>query len=195
MNLLAQLICSRVRAEVFRVLFGLKSGELHLREIHRQTGFAIGTVRQDIEKLVKMGLVSRRKDGNRVYYSANERHPLAGEIRQLVLKTVGLADVLGAALKAENVRCAFVFGSVASGTAGAQSDIALMVIGEIGLRSVSALLSGVADKLGREINTHVLSPSEFAKRMNAKEHFMTSVIASPKIFLVGSEHDLERMAR
>ena len=66
MNLLAQLICSRVRAEVFRVLFGLKSGELHLREIHRQTGFAIGTVRQDIEKLVKMGLVSRRKDGNRV---------------------------------------------------------------------------------------------------------------------------------
>jgi len=195
MNLLAQLICSRVRAEVFRVLFGLKSGELHLREIHRQTGFAIGTVRQDIEKLVKMGLVSRRKDGNRVYYSANERHPLAGEIRQLVLKTVGLADVLGAALKAENVRCAFVFGSVASGTAGAQSDIDLMVIGEIGLRSVSALLSGVADKLRREINTHVLSPSEFAKRMNAKEHFLTSVIASPKIFLVGSEHDLERMAR
>jgi predicted nucleotidyltransferase len=142
-----------------------------------------------------MGLVSRRRDGNRVYCSANETHPLAGEIRQLVLKTVGLADVLGATLKAENVRCAFVFGSVASGTADAQSDIDLMVIGEIGLRSVSALLSGVADKLRREINTHVLSPSEFVKRMNAKDHFLTSVLASPKIFLVGSEHALERMAR
>jgi DNA-binding transcriptional ArsR family regulator len=195
MNVLAQLLCSRVRAEVFRVLFGLEGGELHLREIQRQTHLAIGTVRQDIEKLVKMGLVSRRKDGNRVYYSANWKHSLAGEIRQLVLKTVGLADVLGAALKAENVRCAFVFGSVASGSAGAESDIDLMMIGTIGLRKVSALLSGMGDRLGREINPHVLSPEEFAEREAAGDHFLTSVLASPKIFLVGSEHDLERTAR
>lgn len=194
MNILAQVVCSRVRAEVFRVLFGLHGGELHLREIHRQTGFAIGTVRQDVEKLVKIGLVSRRKDGNRVYYSANGSHPLAREIHQMVLKTVGLADVLGAALKAENVRCAFVFGSVASGTAGAESDIDLMLIGEIGLRRVSALLSGMGNRLGREINPHVLSASEFSKRINAKDHFLMSVIASPKIFLVGSEHELETMA-
>ncbi len=55
MNSLAQLICSRVRSEIFRVLFGVKAGELHLREIQRQTGFAIGTVRQDIGKLIKLG--------------------------------------------------------------------------------------------------------------------------------------------
>jgi len=194
MNILAQLVCSGVRAEVFRVLFGLHGGEVHLREIHRQTGFAIGTVRQDIEKLVKIGVVSRRKDGNRVYYSANARHPLAGDIRQMVLKTVGLADVLSAALKAENVRCAFVFGSVAGGTAGAESDIDLMVIGEIGLRKVSALLSGMGDRLGREINTHVLTPTEFAKRLSARDHFLTAVIAAPKIFLVGSEHEFNRLA-
>ena len=195
MNILAQLVCSRVRAEVFRVLFGLQGGELHLREIQRQTHLAIGTVQQDIEKLVKMGLVSRREDGNRVYYSANEKHPLAGEIRQLVLKTVGLADVMAAALKVEDVRCAFVFGSIASGTAGAESDIDLMMIGNIGLRKVSALLSGVGDRLGREINPHVMSPSEFTKRMSAGDHFLTSVLAAPKIFLVGSEHELERMVR
>lgn len=194
MSILAQLVCSRVRAEVFRVLFGLQSGELHLREIHRQTGFAIGTVRQDIEKLVRIGLVSRRKAGNRVYYSANAKHPLAGDIRQMVLKTVGLTDVLGPALKAGDVRCAFVFGSVAGGTAGAESDIDLMVIGEIGLRKVSALLSGMSNRLGREINPHVLSVPEFARRLGAKDHFLMSVISSPKIFLVGSEHDLASMA-
>ena len=41
MNVLAQLVCSRVRAGIFRVLFGLGNGELHLREIGRQTGFAL----------------------------------------------------------------------------------------------------------------------------------------------------------
>ena len=99
MNLLAQLVCSRVRAEIFRILFGLRSGEIHLREIQRQTGFALGTVQQDIEKLVKMAVVTRRKDGNRVYYAANSKHPLTADIRHLVLKTTGLADVLGLALR------------------------------------------------------------------------------------------------
>jgi len=98
MNILAQLVCSRVRAEVFRLLFGISSVPLHLRDLQRQAGFSVGTVRQDVEKLVKLGLVSRRKDGNRVYYSANETHPLFPDIRSLVLKTSGLTEVLRKAL-------------------------------------------------------------------------------------------------
>lgn len=195
MNILAKLVCSRVRAEIFRILFGLRSGELHLREIQRQTGFAIGTVRQDIGKLVKMGLVLRRRDGNRVYYAANEKHPIFIEIRHLVLKTVGLADVLGAALKVDGIHCAFVFGSLASRTATAESDVDLMVIGETGLRKVSVLLSGAGNRLGREINPHVMSPAEFVKRRREKDHFVTSVLAMPKIFVVGSEYDFEAMGR
>ena len=194
MNLLTQLICSRARAEILRVLFGLRSGEVHLREMQRQTGFAVGTVRQDVEKLVKVGLVIRRKDGNRVYYAANERHPLASDIRQLVLKTIGLADVLAEALSDDRVRCALVFGSVAAGTAGAESDIDLLVIGDIGLRKLTELLSGVGDRLGREINPYVLSPAEFGKRAGAKEHFVSSVMRSAKIFVKGSQHELDAMA-
>lgn len=193
MSLLAQLICSRARAEILRVLFGLRRGEVHLREIQRQTGFAVGTVRQDVEKLVKLGLVTRRKDGNRVYYAANEVHPLAGDIRQLVLKTVGLADVLAESLSDEGIRCALVFGSVAAGAAGAESDVDLLVVGDIGLRRLSELLAGVGDRLGREINPHVLTPAEFAKRARAKEHFVSSVMRSKKIFVIGSEHDLDAM--
>jgi predicted nucleotidyltransferase len=194
MNFLAQLICSRARAEILRVLFGLRSGEVHLREIQRQTGFAVGTVRQDVEKLVKIGLVTRRKDGNRVYYAANQVHPVVNDIRQLVLKTVGLADVLAEALRDDRVRCALVFGSVAAGTAGAESDIDLLVIGDIGLRKLSELLDGVGDRLGREINPHVLSPAEFAKRAGAKEHFVSSVMRSEKIFVKGSQRELGAVA-
>jgi predicted nucleotidyltransferase len=193
MNTLAQLICSRVRAEIFRMLFGPGAGELHLREIQRQSGFALGTVRQDIEKLVKLGVVIRRKDGNRVYYTANENHPLYDEIRRIVLKTVGMADILAASLRTDEIRCAFVFGSMASGTAEAKSDIDLMVIGEIGLRKVSTLLSGVGNKLGRVVNPHVMSPAEFGKRVREQDHFLTSVLASPRIFIIGTEHDLEAM--
>jgi predicted nucleotidyltransferase len=193
MNLLTQLICSRARAEILRVLFGLRAGEVHLREIQRRTGFAVGTVRQDVEKLVKVGLVTRRKDGNRVYYGANELHPLAGDIRQLVLKTAGLADVLAEALTDERIRCALVFGSVAAGTADAESDIDLLVVGDIGLRKLSELLSGVGDRLGRQLNPHVLTPAEFVARAGAKEHFVSSVMRSQTIFVKGSQHELVAM--
>jgi predicted nucleotidyltransferase len=195
MNLLANLVCSRVRAEVFRVLFGLQTGELHLREIHRQTNLALGTVRQDIGKLVRLGLVRSRQDGNRIYYRANQRHPLYPDIHQMVLKTVGLTDVLAAVLRSNGIRAAFVFGSIARGTDSPESDVDLMIIGTFGLRKVSALLGGVAERLGREINPHVLSPSEFRERIRTEEHFLTSVLKSPKLFVLGSEHELEAMAK
>lgn len=195
MNLLSQLVCSRARAEILRVLFGLRGGEVHLREIQRQTGFAVGTVRQDVEKLVEIGLLTRRKDGNRVYYAANREHPLAGDLRQIVLKTVGLADVLAEALADDAVRCALVFGSVAAGTAGAESDVDLLVIGDVGLRRLSELLAGVGDRLGRPINPYVLTPVEFAKRVRDKEHFISSVIRSEKIFVKGSPGELAAMAQ
>ena len=187
MNSLAQLICSRVRAEIFRVLFGVNAGELHLREIQRQTGFAIGTVRQDIGKLVKLGLVSSRRDGNRIYYVANGQHPLYPEIRLMVLKTVGLADSLADALKAADIKCAFVFGSVASRTEDAGSDVDLMVIGDIGLRKLSGMLAGIGNQLGREINPHVMNSAEFTRRVRQKDHFVTSLLATPRIFVKGSE--------
>lgn len=193
MNTLAQLICSRVRSEIFRVLFGPVACELHLREIQRQTGFAIGTVRQDMGKLIKLGVVTRRQDGNRVYYSANKDHPLYDEIHRLVLKTVGLADVLATALNTDGIRCAFVFGSMASGLSGAESDIDIMVVGDIGLRKIAELLSGMGNRLGREVNPHVMSPAEFARRIREQDHFITSVLASSRIFAIGSEHDIEAM--
>ncbi|MCD6441209.1 MAG: hypothetical protein J7L86_05420 [Candidatus Marinimicrobia bacterium] len=46
MNLLAQILSSKVRSEIFRLLLGTKTRELHLREIERKTGFGIGTVQQ-----------------------------------------------------------------------------------------------------------------------------------------------------
>ena len=195
MNTLAQLVCSRVRAKVFSLLFCASPASLHLREIQRRSGFALGTVRQDIEKLVKMELVLRRKDGNRMYYAANEKHPLFPEIRGLVLKTSGLADVLKQALNVPSILCAFVFGSIAQGTATAESDVDLMVIGEISLRKITGLLSGTGNHLGREINSHVLSLGEFSKRWKAGEHFVASVMAAPKIWMIGSEDELRAMGK
>ncbi len=87
-------------------------------------------------------MVIARKDGNRIYYRANSRHPVHGDLCSLVLKTNGLAGVLRQALPDKQVRLAFVFGSIARGETRAVSDVDLMVIGQVGLRRLTQLLLG-----------------------------------------------------
>jgi len=194
-NRLSELLSSRARAEIFRLLFGGTGEELHVREIERRSGLNDSTLRQELRKLIRLDLVQSRKDSNRVYYRAKTENPLYAEIHNLVLKTSGLADVLKYALEDKRIRVAFVFGSIASGEEKAGSDVDLMVIGQLGLRDLSQLLSGIEEKIGREVNPHVLREEEFRKRIRAKEHFVSNVMETPKIFIIGSQRELEAMGR
>jgi len=195
MNRLAEILSSRARAEIFRLLLSGTGEELHVREIERRSGLNDSTLRQELRKLVRLDLVQSRRDSNRVYYRAKTENPLYPEIRNLVLKTSGLSDVLKSALMDKRIRVAFVFGSIAHGDEKAGSDVDLMVIGQLGLRDLSRLLSGIEEKIGREVNPHVLREEEFRKRIRAKEHFISSMMETPKIFLIGSQNELEAMGR
>ena len=53
----------------------------------------------------------------------------------------------------------------------------------------------MAAKLGREINPHVLTAEEFGKRKQTGDHFISSVLATPRLFIVGSEHELAELAK
>ena len=194
MNILSEILSSKVRAEVFRLLFGLNDDALHVRGIERKTGFAIGTIQTEMKKLHRLNLVLKKRDGNRLYYRANQQHPVFSEIQALVIKTVGLLDVLKSALADENgIRVAFVFGSIARGSEKAGSDIDLMVIGNIELRTLTRLLRGLTEKLGREINPYILSTKEFNLRKSENEHFVTQVLKDSKLFIIGEEDDLKTM--
>ena len=195
MDTLSEILSSRSRAAIFRLLFSGIEKELHVREIQRRSTLNDSTIRQELRKLVRLDLVKGRKDSNRVYYRANKENPLYPELRNLVIKTTGVADVLREVFRDGRIHAAFVFGSLAGGEETAGSDVDLLVIGEIGFRSLSELLSGVSEKIGREINPYVMNKDEYSKRVKSNEHFITHILKSPKIFIVGADHDLEAMVR
>ena len=186
---------SRVKAEIFRLLFGPGAGELHVRDLARRAGLNDATVRQELRRLTAMRLVEARVSGNRIYCRANPDHPLTPEIRNLVMKTSGLADVLRRSLDKAAIRAAFVFGSLAEGVEKPGSDVDLMIVGSVTLRQVSKLLSGVGSLLGREVNPHILTPREFVRRRKAGDHFLTSVLGGKRLFVIGDDSVLEAMGR
>ena len=195
MSVLAVLLSSGVRAELFRLLFGISQQELHARELERQSGYSISTVRQELKNLLQLGLVKVRQSGNRTYYRSDVNHPLFPEIHGLVLKTNGLAYFLLTRLQNNKIRIAFVFGSVASAAETAYSDVDLMAIGDISLRQIASKLSGVSATLNREVNPHVLTATEFMDRKRSNDHFVSNVLSTPKLFVIGNESDLAALGQ
>jgi predicted nucleotidyltransferase len=191
MSILAQILSSQVRAEIFGLLFDGQKASIHLRDLQRRSGLSIGTIQKEIAHLKKMDLVVPLRDGNRLYYSANGDHPLYKDISSMVEKTTGITQKLKEALSTiPAVECAFVFGSYAKGEEKSHSDIDLMVIGSTSLRALSIKLSALTNKFEREINPHIISKKAWKEKLQKKDHFLRNVLSEKKIFLIGDENAL-----
>jgi predicted nucleotidyltransferase len=186
-----------VRKRVLSLLLTSPADRLHLRDIVRQTGSAVGTVRRELTGLAGAGIVTKVKDGNRTYYQANTACPVYGELAGLVRKTTGLAKVLAKALEplSENITLAFIYGSFAAGFAGTDSDVDLMVIGRCTFGQVVEVLHNVQNDVGREINPTVYPTDEFRQKLVDGDHFIGGVLCGEKIFLIGDTDELARLAK
>lgn len=183
----------QARAEVLRLLFADESRELHLRELTRQSGLSLGTLQSEVEKLSAADLLLSRRDGNRRYFRANAAHPLFADLRQLVLKTAGLREVLIEALHGlADIDLAFVFGSLAADTGKAGSDVDLLVIGDVGLRALAPHLHKASERLGREINPVTMTTAEWKRDRNTKP-FLRDVVAKEKLWIKGNADELARL--
>ncbi|MEX8520303.1 MAG: MarR family transcriptional regulator [Leptothrix sp. (in: b-proteobacteria)] len=192
---LASVLLPEYRRRVLGLLLLRPDEALHGREIARRTGLPAGTVTRELTRLAAVGLLRREKRGNQQVYRADTGCPIYTELASILRKTSGMADVLAQALApaASALRVAFVFGSVAQGRETAGSDIDLLLIGDIGFGQAVELLYPVQDTLGREVNPKVFAVAEFAAKATT-EAFLRDVLAKPKIFLIGDDHELAELA-
>jgi predicted nucleotidyltransferase len=183
---------SRTQQRVLGVLFGRPDQSFFANEIVRLVGGGFGAVHRELATLEAAGLVTARRVGNQKHYQANRAAPIFEELRGIVVKTVGLADVLRNALAPllTRIRAAFVYGSIAKGTDTAKSDVDLMVIGDgIDYGEVFKLVAGAERVLGRKVNPTVIDSAELAKRTR-NDGFHSRVLSQAKVFIIGSEDDL-----
>jgi predicted nucleotidyltransferase len=184
---IAKALLPEVRGRVLALLFGRPDQEFYLREIVRQTGRGRGAVARELRSLTEAGIVARQKRGHLTYFRANPESPVFPELRGLMLKTIGLADVVRESLRAvPGVRLAFIYGSMASGTADVRSDVDVFVVAEASFAEVSGALLPAQERLGREVVPTLYTPEEFAEALAAKRHFLLRVLQEPKIMLIGA---------
>lgn len=189
---LADSLFGETRKAILALFYGHVDESFYVRQVVKIVGAGIGIIHRELERLTNAGIINRENRGNQVHYSANKDCPIFEELRGLVVKTFGVADVLRAALAplAERIKAAFIYGSFANGTQNHASDVDVMVIGSVKFTEVVSALHPAHEKLRREVNPTVYSVKEFCSKIAAKHHFLTNVLKAEKIFLVGSEREL-----
>jgi predicted nucleotidyltransferase len=170
--------------------------EYYQRELQRLSGAHLRQLQRDLERLQRSGLVAARTDGNRTYYRAVSEHPAFADLRAAVMKTMGLGVELSAALAGLGgaVTLAFIYGSLARGNDVAESDVDVLIVGSATRRDVAAALADAARSSGRELNPVILTPADLTRRWREGDHFVTSVLADPRIWLIGDDASLSALA-
>lgn len=189
----ADALFPKVRQRVLAVLFGTPDRSFYANEVIALAQSGTGAVQRELADLSAAGLLTVSKQGNQKHYQANASAPVFAELRGLVLKTMGLADVLRAALAplAGQIDGAFIYGSVARQQDTALSDVDVMIVSStLGYGEVFGALEGATVTLGRKVNPTLYSPADWAQRLDSDNAFATRVWQQPKIWLIGNEAQL-----
>lgn len=189
------LLLGAYRSEVLAILLLRPDESFYVREIARLTGVPAGSLHRELKILLGAGLLLREQLGNQVRYRANRSHPIYTELAAIFRKTSGLAGVLREALVPlqREIDMAFVFGSIAQGSERATSDIDVFVVGRAGFADVVKALAPTRSRLGREVNSVVMSKQEVQEKLRANDRFLSRIAGEPKIFVIGTEDDFSEL--
>jgi predicted nucleotidyltransferase len=150
----------------------------------------------ELDRLARLGMVEAgEKVGRAKPYYLNQRFPLLPGLRSIVQYATGVVALLREQLSdRDDIDVAFVYGSLAAGDDRPESDVDLMVIGEISGRDLSSAVGKVERATRREINQMHYSREEFSRRRAEGGSFLPTVLDGPKVFVKGDEDALRALA-
>jgi predicted nucleotidyltransferase len=195
---LGETLFGLTRQRILALLLGHPDERFYQKRIIQAVSLGSGTVQRDLERLSRSGVLTRTVEGRQIYFQANRQCPIFDELRGIVRKTFGVARVLKEALTSLEGRIgvAFLFGSVATGRETSTSDVDVLVVGDkLSLADIVPAIAEAQRELGREINPSLYPTEEFCRKLAEGQHFVSSVVAGEKIFLIGDEHKLTRLAQ
>ncbi len=182
---------SSTRAELLSLFFNNPDSKFYLREIARHIGKDAAGIKRELDTLVKIGLLAREKRGVQKYYYADKTCPIFTEMKGLIFKTAGVQGSIKAALlRLKGVQAAFIYGSFAKGAEKEDSNINLMVIGQVNITELNDMVMALEDKLKREIDYQVFDEQEYRKRKDARDPFIREIARGKKIFLIGKDDEI-----
>jgi len=138
----------------------------YLRQLASDFGESTNSIRVELNKLSEAKIITSQMEGRNKVYQANVSHPLFNEIRNIVLKSTGITQVVSNILdKLGDVRTAFIRGDYALGNDSGLIDL-VAVGNNINLQELERVKTKTENLINRKISVLVLKEDEFEKLRN-----------------------------
>ncbi len=188
---LQDFMVSRVRSKLLKTFLQKPEEMYYVRELTRMTEEEINAVRRELQRMVKKGMIKSEERGNRVYYYFRKDYPFYQDLLNIISKTSGLG---GAIIKEQGklgkLYFAMLSGKFVRHKPRKSEEVDLLIVGEVILPQLAALVRAEEAKREKEINYTVMSKEEFEFRKRRNDPFVNSILASPKVMLLGDEDAL-----
>ncbi len=182
------------RGEILRLFFNNPDREFYFREIAASLNKQPGAIQSYINSLAGQKILIDERKGNMRFFKLNKNHPLYDDIKSIISKTIGieykLKELAGALPK---IDYAFIFGSIAKGKEYSDSDIDLLLIGEVDQDFLVEKISKLQSELSREINYQIYTKDEVIKKLAERNEFFLNIFSQPIINLKGDSHDFRKL--
>jgi DNA-binding transcriptional ArsR family regulator len=166
------IVSSKTRIKLLIKFFLFEDTVGYLRSMEREFHESSNSIRVELNKFVRAGLLTSERKGKRRYYRANPGHPLYNELKRIVHKTVGIDQILDKVIsKIGNLEAAFITGGFANGIDSDTIELAL-----VGQNLDTVFISRcvkVAEKfIHRRIMYLLYTPDQMAYFFQNKSHLL-----------------------
>jgi predicted nucleotidyltransferase len=187
---------TRSRGELLSLLFRYPDRRFYLRELIQRSRIGVRSAQTDLQAFLQAELIVESLEGRRRYFQANPASPAFKALCALVDSIGGPVGKIRMVLKPlePDIQIAFIYGSVARKEETRSSDIDLMVVGKLPFGRISDALGVIQDEMDQIINPSVFDPKDFGDRLREGSSFLKRILKEPKLFIVGSKNDIERLA-
>jgi hypothetical protein len=154
------LISSKTRVKLLLKFFLNSANKAYLRNLETEFGESTNAIRLELNRFEKAGMLKSFNEGNKKVFSANTAHPLFNDVRNIVLKYVGIDQIVEYVIRHLGaVEQVFVVGDYARGLDGGIID--LVIVGRINQSFLVELVTKAEMKIERRIRYIIFEPEVF----------------------------------
>ncbi len=161
-SLFSGLITSKTRIKILMRLFLNPERNAYLRELADEFHASPSHIKEELDQLREANLLTSKKNGRQVLFSANQKHPVFNELHSMVKKALGMDRILESMIKRlGNLEKAMLIDDYAEGKDTGIID--LVLIGDIDQKNLQDLTKKTEKYIDRKIRTLALSKKEYNK--------------------------------
>jgi predicted nucleotidyltransferase len=176
--------------QILKTFFKDPDKQLYVRELSKLLNKEPGYFQRILNNLVEEGVLVDERVANLRYFKLNKNYPLYLELKNIISKTLGIeAKLKNLVEDLENIKYAFIFGSIASGKEKGYSDIDLMLVGKVDQEILTEETFKLENELSRTINYHMYTKKEIRIKLQEKNDFIIKIFKDSKIILKGDIHE------